>query len=914
MKISTNVRFAFLSLFILVVTNRVFAESRKVIISEFMAINNSTLQDEDGNYSDWLELYNPGETGIDLNGWYLTDKSDNLTKWEIPAITLNADSYLVIFASEKDRTDPSKTLHTNFKLSGSGEFLALVEADGTTISYSFGEQFPAQREDISYGTYQQQLIYFDQPTPGQENQLGNQVVAPLFSKERGFYSEPFSVTLSVPGNNLQIYYTTDGTRPSKEKGTLYTGPIQIQTTTPLSAVAVNEENVNSEVISNTYFFIDAIVNQPNNPSGYPSEWSPLKYRTGNAPADYEMDPEVVNNPEYKDLMDDALLAIPTLSIVTDIGNLFSHSTDPETGGIYIYTGKSGAKPEVLGLDWERPVSLEYFDPSTQKSFQLNCGLRLHGGNSRLPDNSQKHSFRVSFRSRYGPSKLNFNFFDEKRATNEFNSLVLRAGYNYSWMKNNPDQRAHATYLQDPFTKTTQLDMGYTAAHEKFVHLYLNGLYWGVYNVSEKLTNDFIESYWGGDEEDYDVVKDHSDVIDGDRKAWDRMFSQVNAGLGSAAAYQKIQGNNPDGTSNAGYENLLDVENLIDYLLLNFFIGNGDWDGNNWIAARNRVTNEAGFRFFCWDAETSMFDLNKNIVGMNESGNPTNIYTQLQSNKEFKRLFADHIQRHFFNDGLLSPDANIDRLTQLANEIDLAIIAESARWGDYRRDVDPVDNPRKLYTRNDDWLVEVNHLVNNYLPYRSDIVVQQFRDAGLFPDVDAPVLSHFGGEFDQPIELGMSSTAGEIYYTYDNSDPREAITGSISSQATLYQSAVHLESNGTIKARTKFGSEWSALTEAEFEFDHSTTALDQPVLASANHGSYPNPFSRFTTLYYTLLEESAIQVSIMGMDGRIVEKLFCGHQSPGEHEVSWYPEDELTGIYIYRIRINEQCYYGKLIRN
>ena len=915
MKINTNVRFAcmvsFATLFCLTLSTQLYAESNKVLISEFMAINNSSLQDEDGEHPDWIELYNPGETAINLSGWYLTDKSDNLIKWKLPAVTLNTDSYLVVFASEKDRTASADKLHTNFKLSGSGEFLALVEPDGTTISSSFGEFYPAQRADVSFGLFRDQQIYFDHPTPGLQNTLGNQLLSPVFSQKRGFYSAPFDVSLSVADNNLKIYYTTDGTRPSKENGTLYSGTIRIQTTTPLSAVAVNANGVNSEVITNTYFFIDDIVKQPNNPVGYPSTWSPFKYRSGMAPADYEMDPEVVNDPDYKDLMVDALNSLPSISIVTDIDNLFSHSEDDEKGGIYIYTGNTGEGS--LGKDWERPTSVEYLDPSTQKNFQINCGLRLHGGNSRVPQNSQKHSFRISFRSMYGPSKLNFKLFDEKKATKEFNSIVLRAGYNYSWMKNSATQRQHASYLQDPFAKNTQLAMGHPAVHERFVHLYLNGLYWGVYNISEKVTNDFFESYLGGDEDDIDVVKDHQGIVDGDRDTWDRMYSQVNAGLSSMAAFQKIQGNNSDGTKNAGYENLLDVENLIDYLLINFFIGNGDWDKNNWLAARNKVTNDAGFRFFCWDAETSMNNLEENIVDKNENGNPTGIFYRLQSNKDFKILFADHIQRHFFNGGVLSPEANISRFSELANEIDLAIIAESARWGDYRKDVDPLDNTRVLYTRNDHWIIERDHLLNDYLPYRSQIVVDQLRNAGLFPEIDAPVFSHYGGEFNQSIELDISSNGGAIYYTLDNSDPRESVTGNVYSQAEFYQLPVHISDSVTIKARVKQGSEWSALTEAEFYINNSTNTIILPSLALENIGSYPNPFSRNTNIFYTLPKDAEVIISIIRMDGQLVENIYCGHQPQGYHRVTWQPEDEFKGIYIYRLQVNQQCFYGKMIR-
>ena len=922
MKSKLNARQAFFPFlivsFFLSFSPPVLADSHKILIAEFMAINNSTLQDEDGDYSDWIELYNPGETAVNLNGWYLTDKSDNLTKWEIPAVTLNADSYLVIFASEKKRNDPSQNLHTNFKLSGSGEYLALVEPDGTTVSYSFGELYPAQKEDQSYGIYLGQQIFFENPTPGQENGLGNQIVAPVFSKERGFYNTPFEVSLSVVGNNLQIYYTTDGTRPSKTKGTLYTGPIQIQKTTPLSAVAVNASNVNSEVISHTYFFVNDIVSQSNKPSGYPSEWGAFKNKSGNAPADYEMDPEVVNHADYKDLMDDALMAVPTLSVVTDPGNFFSDSTDPEKGGIYIYTGNSG--DGSLGDGWERPVSVEYVDPATDKNFQLNCGLRLHGGESRVPDKSPKHSFRLSFRSSYGPSRLNFNLFDEKKAANDFNSLVLRAGYNYAWTKaeynqsTDKEQRERAQYLRDPFAKTTQQDMGQLSAHERFVHLYLNGIYWGVYNLSEKLTNDFMESYLGGDEDDFDVIRDHDEMEDGNIDAWNRMLSQVNAGVASVASYQKLQGNNSNGTPNPSYEDLLDVENLIDYMLLNFYIGNEDWDHHNWFAGRNRENNKSGFKFFSWDAETSMVDLNRNDVEENNQGNPSWIYQKLRDNSEFRLLFADHVQKHFFNEGMLTPDACINRYNQLADEIDLAIIAESARWGDYRKDVDPQDDARILYTRNDYWRVEKENLINNYFPNRSDIVVQQLRDAGLFPAIDAPVFSQFGGIFDHPITLTMNSGIGEIYYTTDNSDPRVSVTGAIASNAKLFRESVQLAGSVTVKARTKYGSQWSALTEADFTIENTTGINDQPALAAIVSGSFPNPFRDKTNLFYTLPEAGKVHISIHRADGRVVDDLFNGYQSPGRHEIEWKPGSISKGIYIYCLKIDDQCCWGKLIFN
>ncbi|WP_197528396.1 lamin tail domain-containing protein [Aeoliella mucimassa] len=127
------------------------------IITEFLASNSDVLDDEDGDSSDWIELYNAGDMPLDLNGWYLTDDAGDLTQWSFPAVTLGAGDYLVVFASGKDRADADGTeLHTNFSLSAAGEYLGLVEPDGSTIAYEFAPTFPVQTTDISYGLGQSQ--------------------------------------------------------------------------------------------------------------------------------------------------------------------------------------------------------------------------------------------------------------------------------------------------------------------------------------------------------------------------------------------------------------------------------------------------------------------------------------------------------------------------------------------------------------------------------------------------------------------------------------------------------------------------------------------------------------------------------------------------------------------------------------
>jgi len=122
-----------------------------VVISEVMASNSGFLKDEDGDSSDWIEIHNDGATAVDLTGWHLTDSTNNLAKWTFPATNLAPDDFLIVFASSKNRALAGGELHTNFKLSAAGDFLALVEADGVTVASSFSPAFPQQRENISYG-------------------------------------------------------------------------------------------------------------------------------------------------------------------------------------------------------------------------------------------------------------------------------------------------------------------------------------------------------------------------------------------------------------------------------------------------------------------------------------------------------------------------------------------------------------------------------------------------------------------------------------------------------------------------------------------------------------------------------------------------------------------------------------------
>lgn len=906
-------RIGYTGVFWISITAQVYALNfDSLVISEFLASNANNLMDEDGDYSDWIEIFNPNTDTVNLLGWFLTDDPEDKDKWIFPQVKLAPYEYIVVFASGKHRFDPKKPLHTNFVLSSQGEYLALVKPDEHTVSSALDPSFPFQYEDISFALFENTYIFSDSLTPGEPNYLREFLPAPDFSVERGFYESPFQLELSTSVEYAAIFYTTNGTLPSMENGTLYTAPITINKTTPVRAISYKPGDNRCEVMTHTYLFIDDVINQPNDPDGYPSNWGHYAREEGWSIADYEMDPEVTENPEYANLLDDALLSIPSICITTMIGNLFSFDSSEITGGIYIYTGPP-IDDILYGKGWERQASVEYIIPNDTSDFYINCGLRLHGGHSRLPEKNPKHSFRLMFKSKYGASRLNYSLFGDS-ATDDFNSLVLRGGFNNTWLHSEGGQRNRAQYIHDPWMKDTQREMGWISAHNKFAHLYLNGIYWGLYNISEKPDEEFFETYRGGDALDFDIMKDYAELQAGSDDIWDEMMSMANSGVSEDAKYQKMLGNNPDGTPNPSFPKLVNPESLIDYMLLNFYGGNTDWDNHNWLAACDRESGNKGYEFIVWDGEHVFEGLNHNMLGENNNDRPSRVFQKLCENEEFKIVLADRIQKHCFNGGVLTPESVADRFMQRANEIDLAIIAESARWGDYRRDVHQRSAPYKLYTK-EDWLDEQNWLTETYFPQRTNVFIDQLIEANLFPSMDAPVFSQYGGEVEPGYELEITAAEGSIYYTLDGSDPRE-LGGIIASSAQIYtDEPVVLLSNKPVKARAKTGNIWSPLTEAFFD----TGIPTHTVLRKSNSkfkimGCYPNPVTDYAIIKYELPYHTMVEISIYAHDGKKVEHIILGYQDEGVHTVFWTPENLSNGLYTYKINIGRLSVNGKLLLN
>ena len=209
------------------------------------------------------------------------------------------------------------------------------------------------------------------------------------------------------------------------------------------------------------------------------------------------------------------------------------------------------------MDWERPASIELLYPDGTKGFHINAGSRIRGGFSRSGSNP-KHAFRFFFRGNsMAMGKLNFPMFAKQDGWRASMGLILAHVQNYSWSFLG-DYRFIA--MRDQFTRDNlKLAMGQPAERGDYYHLYINGQYWGLYNTCERPEASYGESYFGGNKEDYDVIKVDTGagytifVTDRNMDAWTRLWKAATNGFASDVNYYKVQGLNVDGTRNPAFE-------------------------------------------------------------------------------------------------------------------------------------------------------------------------------------------------------------------------------------------------------------------------------------------------------------------------------------------------------------------------
>lgn len=784
------------------------------LINEFMAVNshvpfkNPIFMETQvfgvKEYPDWIEIFNPTDKILKLEGWYLTDNDNNLTKWEFPEnIKIESYGYLIIFASNKNKADFPENypfvddlgfLHTNFALSGDGEYLAIVKPDGATIVQEY--DFPEQRGLISYGIDKNgETGYLIEPTPGSLNSSHYEefVSDTKFNMDRGYYDSPFELIISTQTKDADIYYTLDSSTPSETNGIKYSGPIKIDRTTVLKAVAYKDSMLPTDVDTQTYIFIDDILTQER--GSYPRNWD------RNIPGDYELDSEILSQNNDSEI-NDSFFSLPVVSVSTDQNNLFGYDD-----GIYVHSDQG----EFSGIEWERECSFEFFDPKEDnKNMQVNCGIRISGDSSSILTNNRKLSFRLLFKGGYGPSRIDFKLFENESPGFEpvktFNHLMLRSCFNDSWVDRS--DAGSALYLRNRFLNETFLSMGQINPHGRFVHLFLNGFYWGIYELHERPNSDFQSEYFGFESSMYDTLNNGKEpAMDGDYSVWNNIISISEQENG----FFRLLGINPDFTNNPLEEALLNMENLIDYIICSYYFADEDWQ---WFSGRLKEENSTGFRFFIWDAEQGLNNSEDHAI---QETAPLQIFHNLfNNNEDFRLLTADRIYRHLYNDGALSNSSSSKRFERIAGEIEKAMLLESARWGDSTGDV--------LFTKGD-WENEKKRLINSYFSKEPGInrtyyIQNLFKNTGLYPDIPVPEflinnsLMHGGDLSSDDNLLAISNNnSGDIYYTTDGTDPRQP--GGEINNSNVYSKPILLDKTTLIKSRTFKNGSWSALNEAVF---------------------------------------------------------------------------------------------------
>ncbi len=613
-----------------------------VYINEICTQNKACLADSYGLYSDWIELYNAGSTAVDLSGYGLSDDVAAPLQWTFPAGTsIAAGERMIVFASKQAST--ASELHTGFALSKNGETLVLADPQGSILQEI---QVPTLAEDSSYGRTPDGSSTFEimNATPGTANEAVTS--APVFSAQSGFYGTDFALTLSSAKNEA-IYYTVDGSDPTNSStAQVYSNAITVQDRTNQpnlwSAYAENDDSPQSICRGIGYkqptFNVDkatVVRAAAKSADGTFSEVISQTYfvTTGNLA-------------QYRNLT--------VVSLVTDPENLFDPDTGIYvTGNQYLAWKNSGSYDPSKsvwdtdnvtnyfsrGREWERETSITVFRDG-QMIVEQNMGIRIKGASTR---NGAQKSFNLYARSDYGASKILFPLIEGNTALDgtlidTYDSLSLRSV-------------SDEVRLRDGFAQKLIADReNITNQDMQQCVVFLNGEYWGLYEMTEKLSDYFIESNYGIQKENVAMIK-NGELEEGDQAECDSF-------LDFADTYSTM-----DLTNDANYQavcDFIDVDSMIEHYAAGLYLGTFDWPNYNFGVWRNTGAEIAGnpysdgkWRFISFDFDYTMgatYDSFGGVEGYaydsfrhmdnGSGGEPTNLFVALLENPDFRTKFVN----------------------------------------------------------------------------------------------------------------------------------------------------------------------------------------------------------------------------------------------------------------------------------
>lgn len=569
------------------------AVSQSIAINEVLSSNTTVNPDEDGNYEDWVELYNYGGVAVNLNGFGLSDDVALPHKWSFPAVTLNPGQYLLVWCSDKNRTTPGSPLHTNFKIGAGGEAIYLTNQSTTTLATFSAIALPA---NVSYGKSPNgtgNYFYFNIPTPGQPNSTttySEVLSTPNFSHTGGFYTSGFNLSLSNVTPGTTIIYTLDGSDPDENNlggttysyknsyaefagqpgGSLlqnsfrsftYSSPITITNRSPLANKLASMSSTHHNLayyLPSTPIFKGTVVRAKAIKSGALSSKTTTRSYFVTPSGNSEFSLPVVSLSVSENKFFNYTNGIFVAGSMFDLWRAANPSVDADPN-----EGNYDANYYVSGDPSERNGNVNYFVNGAEVLNQ-DIGLRINGGSTRA---WQSKSLRLVARSDYGNDAMNYAFFNDQSLA-VYNRLVLRNSGGDFFDSMYRDALAHE------LVKGTGLE---TQAYQPTV-TFVNGEYWGILNIRERYDKYYFKNVCGIGETELDLLEDDLTAEEGDTVHYDSMatyLSNNSLAIQTNFDYIKTQ---------------MDVENMRDYYIANIYYDNTDWPGWNTVFWRKRTAS------------------------------------------------------------------------------------------------------------------------------------------------------------------------------------------------------------------------------------------------------------------------------------------------------------------------------------
>lgn len=591
-----------------------------IVINEIMTANESTIEDDFGESSDWIEIYNPSAQAISLNQWFLSDHEDNLNLWQFPDTTIFPNQFILIFCSGRDTV--SAYFHSNFKLKSNGEEIIISNENQNIV-----DQFDAVslNNDISYGRKQDGNTskgFFYVSSPGYSNLNNFELAEISFSQDAGFYNSNISIALSAGNTTGQIHFTVNSNEPHPDSSYTYVFD------TPIALSDIQETEPNYSYIPTT----------PEYNSGY-YVWSMPE---GNIEKHVVIRAQVFSGNQAlckvktntyflgADIME--RFSLPVLSIIADSISLFDYDT-----GIYV-PGKRQIEGVVKsgnywerGDAWERKGTIEYFSETGTLLHEQDLGIRMHGNLTRA---APQKAFQFFPRSIYDESNtLSFPFFEEL-PFNDYKRIISRSVYS-----------SHSgTLVRDEIAQEVARSLNVNYQQWQPAITFLNGEFWGLQVLREKQNEYYLQQHYGINPDSVDIITLWGVVENGDIEEYSIFLNfMLYTDLSIPENYEIAK-------------SMIDVPAYIDYYIAEIFLGNGDWPGNNYTFWREKGVDNK-WQWFLYDLDAALknveYDNLRHATGDSLNGyNPewsTRFFNAMLQNEEFKNHFLDRFVYVLNND-------------------------------------------------------------------------------------------------------------------------------------------------------------------------------------------------------------------------------------------------------------------------